>query len=330
MKRVVFAGDRLFRKFPNKQYFVDRLQEAGAACDFAEDADDAELRRRTAGAAAVVVIDRRIDRELLEGMGADGFVMTLSVGYDCVDVGAATRLGIPVSNCPTYCIDEVASHALTLLHAVARKLHELVPQTRTGDWTIGYAKPIHSFQDRTLGIVGLGRIGRALARKAAALGLRLAGYDPYLDDDIFESLGVRRVCDFEDFLPLCDYISVHAPLTGETRHMFNRPAFELMKPGAFIVNTARGAIINGEDLLGALQSGRLAGAGLDVLEQEPPPAGHPLLHEPHALVTPHMAWYSEESYFRNQQFGMEELSRVLSGRRPQYVVNPQVYQDRRI
>ncbi len=331
MKRVVFAGDRLFRKFPNREYFVNRLREVDAVCEFAEDdpgsaSDDSALHRRIADAAAIVVIDRRVDRALIENMRHVELIMTLSVGYDCVDVAAATDFGVPVSNCPSYCVDEVATHALTLLHAIARKIHEVVPATKGGNWRIDYAKPIHSFLGATLGIVGLGRIGRSLARKAAPLGMRIAAYDPYLDDDIFETLGVTRFADLDDFLPVCDYVSIHAPLTGETRHMFDARAFELMKPGAFVVNTARGAIINGDDLLAALGHGAIAGAGLDVLESEPPEPDHPLLHEPRALVTPHMAWYSEESYRKNQELGMHELTRVLRGRRPTYIVNPQVLQ----
>ena len=324
MKRVVFAGDRLFRKFPNRQYFADRLQEIGAACEFADDVDEAGLQEMAAAAAALVVIDRRISRELLQGMQNAELIMTLSVGYDCVDVAAAGELGIPVSNCPTYCIDEVATHAVTLLHAVARKLHQVLPQTGTGTWYIDYAKPIYSFQGKTLGIIGLGRIGRAFARKALPMGVTIVAYDPYVDDDVFEMLGVTRVIDLEELLPQCDYLSIHAPLTAETFHMLDARCLALMKAGAYLINTARGAIIHEADLLEALQAGRIAGAALDVLEKEPPAPEHPLLHQPRVLITPHMAWYSEESYLRNQQLGMQELTRVLSGRRPQYIVNPQV------
>ncbi|TVQ36170.1 MAG: C-terminal binding protein [Spirochaetaceae bacterium] len=326
MKRVVFAGDRLFRKFPDREYFADRLREIGAECEFAEGADDTELRRSAADAAAMVVIDRRIDRELLQGMKRPELIMTLSVGYDCVDVAAATELGIPVSNCPTYCIDEVATHALTLLHAVGRKLHLVLPETKQGNWYVNYAKPINAFGGRTVGIIGLGRIGRAFARKLAATGVRIAAYDPYVDDDVFEMVGAVRVLDLEDLLPQCDYVSIHAPLTGETVHMINARTLALMKPEAFLINTARGAIIDEADLLAALQAERIAGAALDVLENEPPAADHPLLHEPRVLVTPHMAWYTEESHLKNQQLGMQELTRVLSGRRPQYIVNPQILQ----
>lgn len=329
MKRVVFAGDRLFKKFPNRDYFCRRISEIGAEWHFAEGADDAALTEATREAAAVVVIDRRIDRSLIEEMQRCELVMTLSVGYDCVDVAAATARRIPVSNCPTYCIDEVAGHAITLLHAVARKLHLVIPQTRAGNWYTDYAKPIFSFQQKLLGIIGLGRIGRATAARAQALGMRVAAYDPYVDDDIFALCGVRRFLDLEEMLPECDSVSIHAPLNGETLHMINRETLSLMQPHACLINTARGAIIDEAALLAALQDGRIAAAGLDVLEKEPPAADHPLLHEERVLVTPHMAWYSEESYTRNQELGMDELIRVLTGRRPQYVVNPQVFEKSR-
>lgn len=330
MKRVVFAGDRLFKKFPNRDYFCGRIGEIGAEWHFAEGADDAALAEVTRDAAAVVVIDRRIDRALIEQTRRLELIMTLSVGYDCVDVAAAADRRIPVSNCPAYCIDEVATHAITLLHAVARKLHLIIPQVGAGNWYIDYARPIFSLQQKLLGIIGLGRIGRATAARAQALGINVAAYDPYVGDDIFALCGVRRFLDLEEMLPACDYLSIHAPLNGETFHMINRDSLSLMQPHAFVINTARGAIIDERDLLAAIEESRIAGAGLDVLEKEPPAADHPLLHQERVLVTPHMAWYSEESYTRNQELGMDELTRVLSGRRPQYVVNPEIFEKSRI
>ncbi len=271
-----------------------------------------------------MVIARRIDAETIAAMRRCRHVQTLSVGYDCVDVAAATRRGIAVSNTPAYCTEEVASHALSLVLAVARKLHEIIPRTKAAEWDYNFARPIRSFAGATLGIVGLGRIGRRVASMAGGIGMRVIACDPYLADDVFSLAGAGRRHELADLLAESDYVTVHALLTPETRHLLDAEAIGAMKSDAVLVNTARGGIVDEPALADALAGRRIAGAGIDVLEQEPPAPDHPLLSSPYALVTPHIAWYSEASLARGLEDGMDELVRALQGRRPRFVVNPEV------
>lgn len=323
--KVVFVGERLFMKFRTLDYFQSRLVEIGARVVSTEGMDDEAIIEAVRDATAIAVIGRPITRAMIEAAPRLRFIMTLSVGYDVVDRAAATERRIPVSNCPVYCSDEVSEHALALVLSLARKLHELIPHVQDGGWKYVQARPIHGLRGRTFGIVGLGRIGRRTAAKAKALGFSVVAFDPYVDDDIFAMLGVDRSYDFDPFLERCDVVSIHAPLTDETYHLFDAPALGRMKANSILVNTARGAIVDRVALEQALQNGTIGGAGIDVLEVEPPAGDEPLLQMPNAIVTPHIAWYSEESHERNMIQGMDEMIRVLSGRRPHHVVNPEVF-----
>jgi D-3-phosphoglycerate dehydrogenase len=325
MNKVVFTGQRLFMKFPTLDYFEARMPEADAQLVCVRDERPEALEEQVRKAAAVVVIARSIDRRLIEKMERCRLIQTLSVGYDCVDLAAATEKGIPVCNTPAYCTDEVANHAMTLILSVARKLHLILPNTRKGVWDYKFSRPIFNFRDKRLGVIGLGRIGRAVVPKAKGFGMRVLAYDPYLDDDLFDLLGVERRYELPDLLAEVDYLTVHAPLTAETYHMIDAHALERMKPQAVLVNTSRGPIVDEQALCQALEAGTIAGAGIDVLEHEPPPPDSPLLSLDNALVTPHIAWYSEESHEADMIQGMDELVRVLTGRRPRFVVNPEIF-----
>jgi D-3-phosphoglycerate dehydrogenase len=325
VNKVVFSGQRLFMKFPQLDYFEGRMHEADARLVCVRDESREALVGEVEDAAAVVVIARTLDRELIAGMHRCRLILTLSVGYDCVDVAAATEKGIPVCNTPAYCTDEVANHAMTLILSVARKLHLILPKTRRGVWDYKFARPIFNFRDKCLGIIGLGRIGRAIVPKAKGFGMRVAGYDPYLHDDLFALLGVERRYELSELLAEADYLTIHAPLTAETRHLIDGSALGLMKPQAVLVNTARGPIVDEAALCKALEGGAIAGAGIDVLASEPPAADSPLLGLENALVTPHIAWYSEESHEADMVQGIDELVRVLAGHRPRFVVNPEIF-----
>ncbi len=325
MKKIVLAGERLFLKFPSLDYFHRRTKEINGTIVSAEGQDDDAFLRETRDADALVLIARKISREMIAGMEKCKLIMTLSVGYDCVDVKAASEKGIPVCNSPTYCSDDVANHSMMLILALSRKLHLLLDETKSGGWDYKVSKPVYNYNGKTLGIIGLGKIGRKIVPKAAGFGMKAAAYDPYIADDIFELLGVTRKYELADLLAEADYLTIHAPLTGETKGMIDKSALAAMKPEAVIVNTARGAIIDEGALAEALNTGRLAGAGVDVLIKEPPAAEHPLLTCKNAVVTPHVAWYSEESFEKNVVLGMDELIRVLQGHRPRYIVNPEIF-----
>lgn len=325
MHRVVLIGNRLFMKFPDFSYLEERVSEVGGELVITKGFSDSRIVETLRDASAIVVIGHPITREMIEAGSGLKLIMTLSVGYDVVDLTAATERRIPVGNSPTYCSEEVAEHALTLAMSVSRKIHELIPHVRDGGWDYKQTRPIHAFRTRTYGIVGLGRIGRVGARKAQALGMKVAAYDPYVDDDVFAMLDVERYYDWKPFLEAADIVSVHAPLTSETWHMLDDDAFKHMRNNAVVVNTARGGIVDREALERALTNGSIAGAGIDVLETEPPTGDEPLLRLPNAIVTPHIAWYSEESHRQNEILGMDELVRVLKGQRPRYIVNPEIF-----
>ena len=325
MKKILFAGDRLFMKFGGMDYFKTRAKEADAEVVSTLGMNDRDFQKAAGDAAAIAVIARHISSDIIDAMKRCELIMTFSVGYDCVDLAAATKAGIPVSNSPTYCSDDVANHTMTLILAVSRKLHLIIPEVSRGNWDYKYTKPITNYRDKTLGIIGLGKTGRQIVPKANGFGMNIAAYDPYIADDIFELLEVKRAYELKDLLEISDYLTIHAPLNPETRHMFGKEQFSRMKPGSIIINTSRGSIIDQNALVEALKNETIAGAGIDVLEKEPLTPDNPLLSVPSALVTPHIAWYSEESFEANKVLGMDELVTVLNGGRPRYIVNPEIF-----
>lgn len=328
-RRIVTAGDRVYLKYFDLQFFHEKAREAEADLITFKGFDDEEFKTVIARADALVVIDRPVRRDHLSVMERCRIIQALEVGYDFIDVEAATKRGIIVSNVPAYGREQVAIHALTLMLACHRKIKQLMAETAGGGWNYNVCKPVSDLSSLTLGIIGLGKIGRSLAPKAQALGLKVLAYDPYLDDDIFDLLNVERCYDLEGILTRVDFLSLHVPLTEETFHMIGERELALLKPGAVLINTCRGKVVKEQALYGALQSGRLSGAGLDVLESEPPTADNPLLLCSNAIITPHAAWYSEQSTDRLKEQGMEEVVRVLNGARPRYVVNPQILLQRK-
>jgi D-3-phosphoglycerate dehydrogenase len=325
VKKIVLSGERLFMKWRDLTYFERRAEEANAMIVPVYSEDENEFADVVKDASAIVVIARRVSHATIEKCSCCEIILALSVGYDCVDVDAATRKAIVVSNVPVYCTDDVANHAMTLILAVSRKIPLLIEETRSARWDYNVAKPVFNYRRKTLGIIGLGKIGRAVVGKAKGFGMEVAAYDPYVDDDIFDLLGVKRRYELNDLLEEADYISVHTRLTPETRHLLDKEAFSHMKETAVLVNTARGNIIDEEALIEALETGSIAGAGIDVMSKEPPEKGSRLLACKNLVVTPHIAWYSEESLARVKVLGMDEVVGVLSGKRPRYIVNPEIF-----
>lgn len=274
---------------------------------------------------AVMVTYATITDDVIRQLERCAIIARMGIGLDNIDLDAATRHGIIVTNVPDYCIDEVSDHALALLLALARKVpqgHDLV---RRGGWAVTDLGPMHRVRGQTLGLVGFGRIARALARKAWALGLEIVVADPYLPQGAAEALGARPL-GFDELLAISDVISIHAPLTAETRHLFNAQTFGAMKPGSALINTARGPLVDEGALADALEAGRLSGAALDVLDREPPAPESPLLRLPNVILTPHTAYYSQESTAELQRKAAEDVVRVLRGQEPRYPANRQVLQ----
>jgi D-3-phosphoglycerate dehydrogenase len=264
-------------------------------------------------------ITRRVIGELREVLA----VCRYGVGVDTVDLPAATEHGIIVANVPDFCFDEVADTAMSLILAVPRKVHLLNAMVRRGIWNKDAAKPVHKFRGATLGLFAFGNIARNVCRKAAAFGFRIIACDPYVAADAVRDYPVTLV-DFETLLATSDLISVHAPLTDETRHRFDGAAFRRMKPSAFFFNLGRGPIHDQQALTRALTEKWIAGAGLDVLEREPPDPADPILKLDNVVFTPHYASYTEEAYRELQRKTGENAAAVLKGEFPKYLVNPEV------
>lgn len=259
-------------------------------------------------------------------------IVRAGVGFDNVDGAAARRRGIPLVNVPDYGSEEVADSALAMLLGLARGTHLLNARLRQGlmPWTYQQTVPLARLRGRVLGIVGLGRIGTAMALRGKALGMDVVFYDPYKPDGYDKSLGVRRLETLEELLEASLAVSLHCPLTPETHHMIDAAAIECMPRGSYLVNTARGAVVDTLALPEALASGRLAGAGIDVLEQEPPADDHPLLaawrdpsHAVHhrLILNPHAAFYSEEGFLDMRVKAAEACRRAFLGQRLRNVVN---------
>jgi glycerate dehydrogenase len=244
------------------------------------------------------------------------YLGVLATGYDIVDVAEARRRGIAVTNIPAYGTRSVAQHTFALLLELCHQAGRHSEHTRAGGWTASpdwsyHLTPLVELAGKTLGIVGYGRIGQQVGEIARAFGMKVIAHDP-------AATGPESV-DLDTLLSASDVVSLHAPLTVDNRGLINAAALSRMKPGAFLINTARGLLVNEGDLAAALRAGRLAGAALDVLSQEPPPAGHPLLSAPNCLVTPHMAWATTESRARLLGIAADNLSAFLSGRRQNLV-----------
>jgi D-3-phosphoglycerate dehydrogenase len=250
-------------------------------------------------------------------------IVRLGIGYDSVDLAAATEQGIPVCNVPTYCVDDVADHALALLLGSVRHLARQDRWIRADRWDRTGARPARRLKGCTLGLVGFGRIARAVAERVGGFGLAVLAHDPWVGADVMAEFGVQKT-DLDELLPRSDFVSVHCPLTEDTYHLLDSTAFELMKHGVFVVNTSRGPIIEEAALVDALRMGKVWGAGLDVFEQEPLPRQSQLRQFDNVIFTPHVGANSEESRTDLYRAGYQIVVDVQQDRWPQGVVNPQV------
>ena len=245
------------------------------------------------------------------------------IGLDNIDVEAATERGIIVTNVPAYCIDEVSDHAMGLLLACARKISRFDWAIRSGVWDQNIGPEMHRIRGKTLGVVGFGRIGQTIIPKAKAFGLSINVCSPRTDPKRIQEAGAEKVT-FSELLATSDFITIHAPLTQETEHLFSHAEFRAMKPTAFLINTARGGIVDTAALTTALCNGEIAGAGLDVLETEPPNENEELLKLNNVVVTPHAAFVSEDAILELEITAATCVAQVLTGQLPESVVNPSV------
>ena len=288
-----------------------RLEQCSSAQDVIEAAADAD---------ALIVQYAPIGDDVLDALERCRGVVRYGVGVDTIDVEAATRRGVWVVNVPDYGTEEVSDHAVALLLCLLRGVVALDRSVRDGRWDETAVRPLHRLSTRTVGVVGCGRIGAAFARKARGLGLAVVGYDPSGLPDELRAAGVEEA-DLEELLETSDAVSLHLPLGPDTEHLIGAWALERMRPGAYLINTSRGGLVDSAALLSALEARAIAGAALDVLESEPPAAGDALVNHERVVVTPHAAWYSEESSETLKSEVAREAVRLVTGERPRSPVN---------
>lgn len=292
-----------------------------------------DLDGRVEQADAIMVYHTiRITAKTIERLERCRLIVRCGVGYDNVDGVAARLKGIPLANVPDYGTEEVADSAIGLTLALARgiNLYNRRLQCSRGDWSYVLARPVLRLRGRVFAIIGLGRIGTAAAVRAKALGMDVRFYDPYVPDGRDKALGIRRTETLDELLAEAFVVSPHCPLTHETEHLINRQTIAKMPRGSFLVNTSRGGVVDVAAVAEAIESGHLAGAGIDVLEIEPPREDNPLVrvwrdpeHPAHdrVILNPHSAFYCEEGLEEMRIKGSENCRRVLLGQPPRNVVN---------
>lgn len=282
---------------------------------------DADFNERILAAQALIVWHNiPIRAQGIQRLRNCRAIIRNGVGYDSVDLDAARARSIPVCNVPDYGTEEVADHAIALTLALCRQIFPLDQEAKQLGWQIRVAEKIRRIRDRTFGIIGLGRIGSATALRAKALGFRVIFFDPYVPNGSDKALGILRVGSLEELMRLSDVLSVHCPLTGETRHLIAARELTWMKPSSFLVNTARGAVVKKEDILAALREGRIAGAGLDVVEDEPLRTAAEAA-TPNLIVTCHAAFCSVESKLEMRATSARIARAALRGEALENVVN---------
>jgi D-3-phosphoglycerate dehydrogenase len=281
--------------------------------------EEGDLLQLAPQADAILTCWKRVTERVIDAAPRCRIIVRYGIGLDNIAVEHATRLGIPVTNAPTYCLEEVAEHALALMLALARRITRFDRAFRAGGYSAVPFAGMRRLGGKNLGIIGYGNIGRTLARKARGIGFHIVVHDPAVQSLPREE---GRVVDLDTLLSESDFISVHAPLIPATRNLIGKAALEKIKPGAFVVNTSRGGLVDPDAVLEALDSGRLAGAALDVFPVEPPDLSHRLFQHPHFIGTPHAAFYSEESVRDLQHISAGQVRDALTGKVPSPIVNP--------
>lgn len=292
-----------------------------------KNAPASKIIRRIRDADIVLVNMARLTEKVIAGLKSAKLILRHGIGYDNVDVNAATARGIVFANERTASSEDVAEHAVMLILETykKKKIQDKILEDwiRTGRWSSKKIHPLYRLQGKTLGIVGCGNIGSLVLRKMRGFGVKILVCDPYLSPKRLRDLGIRHT-PFEDLLEKSDIITLHVPLTDETRQLFNLQTFSRMRKSAVIINTSRGPVVRTGDLVKALKEGMIAGAGLDVYEKEPPPPDLELLSIDNAVLSPHVAWYSEEGGWDIRVMIMDDVKAFLARRLPRYVINKEV------
>ena len=290
-------------------------------------APDDELVSHVQDGDMILVNMVKMTKPVIDRLEKCKLILRHGVGYDNLDVPAATARGIRCAYEPDYCSHEVAEHAVTLMLAIYRRLVRsrkvLEDSSANGIWDFNDVYPIYSIKDKKIGIIGCGRIGSLTLQKVSGFDAEILVCDPYLSDERKKELGIETV-DLDVVLEECDLISLHCSLNEETQHLIGAEELKRMRESAIVVNTARGGLIDAEALYHALKDGEIAGAAIDVYEKEPPDPELPLFELDNALLTPHLAWYSEESNWSMREKVLEDFVRFIEGRPPRFLINKEL------
>jgi D-3-phosphoglycerate dehydrogenase len=316
MKPLIAVTDSVF---PSLDPAMAALAQLEPEMRMAKSASAEDILAVARDADAVLVTYAKMTGDLIRQLKRCKAIGRFGIGVDNIDLPAAAEMGITVTYVPDYCVREVSDHAMALLLALARKIPFSNKLVQSGRWEMPAVVPLHRLDGRVLGLVGFGNIPRRLAPKAQAFGMRVVTHDPYVAPDVLQAAGVEGV-DFDRLLAISDYVSIHAPLTPATRGLFGAETFAKMKPGALLVNTARGPLIDEEALVAALKAGQIGGAALDVVPTEPLPKNSPLIGHDDIILSPHTAFYSEEALAELQTKCASDVARVLRGEPPVYPV----------
>lgn len=308
-------------EFNHLKYEEEIFQKSGLEIDFikAQCKTEEEVMEQAKEVDAILNQYAPISRRVIESLENTKIISRYGVGVNTIDLDAAKEKGITVANVPDYGMEEVSNHALALLLSSARKVALLNNEVKKGNWDFKVCVPIHRFDKQTVGVLGFGRIPRRFIEKVKPLGFKTAAYDPFVSAADMAAVGVQKM-DLDEILAVADYLSIHVPLLNDTYHLINEGRLKQMKRNAVIINTARGPIIDEKALSDALEKGIIAGAALDVTENEPVSIESPLLTMDNVIITPHSAWYSEEAMVELRQKAARNIVQVLTGEKTPYAL----------
>lgn len=309
--------------FPSKQPYYDTFKDFPCEIIFSDVNNKEQFLKDCEKADGMIVCYADINKTVIEHSAKCKIIARTGIGVNNVDVNEATKNNIYVTNVCTAQIPDVANHAIALILVCAKKIVLLNNAVKSGIWDVNVAEPVYCLSEKNIGLIGFGGIAREVARRAKVFDMKVSAYDPYVPDNVFNEYGVKKVS-FDSIINESDFISIHMPLTDETKNRFSYEEFEAMKPTAYIINTARGGIIDEAALIDALEKGKIAGAGLDVISTEFPGPDHPLFKFSNVVLTPHSAYFSVECNEALQRSAAEEVLRVLKGEKPISLVNKEL------
>jgi D-3-phosphoglycerate dehydrogenase len=311
------------REYENIDREIEILEDAGAEVFSYQYKDEDDIIRVAHDCDGMIMQFANVSERVINSLEKCKIISRYAIGVDLIDIDSATKNGICVANVPDYCIDEVSTHAIALILALNKKIVLLNNHVKKGTWDYKLGKKIYNLRGQTIGIVGFGRIAKMVIEKIKPFGMKVIVFDPFVPEQVIKELGCEKV-EFDQLIINSDVVSIHVPLVESTKHMFNKEIFTKMKETAYLVNLGRGPVINENDLIWALQNKQIAGVGLDVTDPEPIQAGNPMLAMDNVIITPHAAYYSEDSQVELQTKAAQSVAQVLSGFYPKYLFNKEV------